>query len=350
MNAVFFFRPAVLLLGPPLVLATVLAYYLNYRSRVKARRRYGDEKLLSRFSRPISLRRERLVSFGWALAMTLLVVAGAGPGIPDSPISVQQGTLHIVVVSDVSNSMRAEDYRSSMPMKDGVPPEQVRAPYGSRLDMVKSLIQNQIMTAAAGNKIGIATYKGDGFVQANLTDDFLALRWIIAHWFAVGDAPGQGSNVSAGLSTALQILEQDNAPGQERVVLLFSDGGFTDKPEAISAVQEKMRQAAVRFIVVGVGSSQPQQVPFWKNGEVTYATDKDGQIITTAIDETALQSLASAMSGEYIHINEGSLSINWAVQLAGVGKTRQETADIFYLPLGLAALILLAIRARGLRS
>lgn len=350
MNAVFFFRPMVLLLGPPLVLATVLFCALNYRSRVGARKRYGDENLLSRFSKPISARRERLILTGWVLVMVLLVVAGAGPGIPDSPISVQQGTLHIVVVSDVSNSMRAEDYRSGMPMKDGLPPEQVRAAYGSRLDMVKSVIQNQIMVAAEGNKIGIATYKGDGFVQANLTDDFLALRWIMTHWFTVGDAPGQGSNVSAGLATALAILDHDDAPGQQRVVVLFSDGGFTDTAESMGAVEEKMRQAAVRLIVVGVGSLQPQQVPFWKNGEVTFATDKDGQIITTSLNETALQSLASAMGGEYIHVNDSALTTNWALQLAGVGKTRQETADIFYLPLGLAAAILFAMRARGLWS
>lgn len=349
MNGVIFLRPVVLIVGLPLVLVTVVLYMLNYRARIGARARYGSEPLLSHFSKTISLRRERLIPIGWALAMALLVVAAAGLCIPDSPISVQQGTMHIVIVSDVSNSMRAEDYRADMPIKDGVPAESVQGPYGSRLDMVKSVIENQIMPAVSGNKIGIATYKGEGFAQANLTDDFLALKWVILHWFTVGDAPGQGSNVSAGLQTALAILEQDQTPGQQRVIVLFSDGGFTDAPENISAIEDKVRQAGVRFIVVGVGSTEPQQVPFWKDGEVTYATDENGQIITTSINETALRDLSNAMSGVYLRITDGALATNWALQLAGAGKTKQETADIFYLPLGLAVLILLGIRVRGIR-
>ncbi len=349
MTELTFLRPAVFLIGLPLILLTVLLCYLNFRSRVDARARYGAGKLIDSFSRGISGRQERLLALGWTLVMALLVVASAGPIIPDAPVRAEKGSLQVVIVSDVSNSMRAEDYRVQMPPKDGVPPTMVKGPYGSRLDMVKSVIINEIMPAVAGNKMGIATYKGDGFQQADLTDDFTALQWIMVHWFNVGDAPGQGSNVAAGLSTALTIFGKDKTSEQQRVIVLFSDGGFTDKPEDITAVEDKIRQSGIRFIVVGVGSTQPQQVPFWADGKPNYAVDKSGQILTTAINETALEHLANAMGGQYVHITGGILDINWALQLAG-SATEQQAADIFYIPLGLAVLILTMIRARGLRG
>lgn len=347
MEALIFLRPAVTIIGLPLILITVALYYLNYRSRLEARSRYGQGKLIDRFSRPISIKQERLLALAWVSVMALFVMAAAGPSLPDAPVRADSGALQIVVVSDVSNSMRAEDYRSQMPFKDGLPPNLVTEAYGSRLDMVKSVIINQIMPAVAGNKMGIATYKGQGFQQADLTSDFIALQWIMNHWFSVGDAPGEGSNVAAGLSTALTIFDKEKTSGQERVIVLFSDGGFTDDRQAIADVVDKIRQQGIRVVIVGVGSEQPQEVPFWADGKPNFAVDKDGKVITVAINELALHELVSAVNGQYVHITGGLLDANWAVQLAG-SQTVQKTADIFYIPLALALLILTMIRVRGL--
>lgn len=347
MNQLTFATPVALAAGLPLVVLTLLVYYFNFRSRRRARDRYGERRLIDRFTPSLSLKGERFLALAWAAVTTLLVLAAAGPSVPDAPIQAATGALQVVIVSDVSNSMRAEDYRAQMPPKDGLPANLVQSAYGSRLDMVKSVIIAQIMPAIAGNKMGLATYKGNGFQQANLTSDYDALTWVMLHWFSVGDAPGEGSNVAAGLATALAIFDKDGTSDQQRVIVLFSDGGFTDKPEAIADIAQQIRKRGIRFVVVGVGSAEPQRVPFWSGGEPNYAVDKDGKTVTVAMNEQALQQLSAMMSGQYLQITGGLLDANWAVQLAG-SHTVQERANLFYIPVAIALLLAAMIRLRGL--
>ncbi|MBS1954297.1 MAG: VWA domain-containing protein [Cyanobacteria bacterium SZAS-4] len=347
MNQLTFATPGALAAGLPLVILTLVIYHFNFRSRRRAREQYGEQRLIDRFSPRLSLARERFLALSWCAVVTLLVFAAAGPSVPDAPIQASSGALQVVIVSDVSNSMRAEDYRDQMPPKDGLPANLVQSAYGSRLDMVKSVIINQIMPAIAGNKMGLATYKGNGFQQANLTTDFTALQWVMVHWFTVGDAPGEGSNVAAGLSTALAIFDKDATSNEQRVIVLFSDGGFTDEPQALVDIAQQIKERGIRLVVVGVGSAAPQRVPFWSEGEPHYAVDENGKPIMVALNEQALRQLSTMMNGQFIQITAGLLDESWAVQLAG-SHTVQERANLFYIPVALALMLIAIIRLRGL--
>ncbi|MGH9550792.1 MAG: vWA domain-containing protein, partial [Terriglobales bacterium] len=208
---------------------------------------------------------------------------------------------------------------------------------------------NDIMPSIMGNELGIATYCGEGFDQADLTTDYKSLRWIMLNWMQVGAAPGGGSDYAEGLKEALTIFQNSPAANKQNVIVWFTDGGFTGDPQELNKVIDQVQQAGIKVIIVGVGSDTPQPIPVYSpTGQNTGFMQKDGKVVTTAIDEGALNALSSRMGAKYIRLIPGQkLDIQWASTLAG-GHTEKHETQIFQYPLGLAAVLLFGLFIRGI--
>ncbi|MBK9204434.1 MAG: VWA domain-containing protein [Candidatus Obscuribacter sp.] len=335
--------------------------YFSYRQRLAARKEWGEEKLIERFTRPFSRTRELIKGCLWLTATALVVLAAAGPLLTDSPIKVKEGSMRLIAVVDVSPSMAAEDYRSVMPGKeitDGrgrviktIPVEQVVGPYGSRLDMAKYVIRRQIMPTLEHNKIGIVNYTGQGFVQAPLTDGYEALSWMMDKRMGINQAPGGGSDYAEGLKTALEMFKTQPQDSLQKVILLFTDGGFTGDPEELTKVLAAVREQNIRIIVVGMGSTNPTYIPKYSaDGQSTGFVEKDGEAVKTAIDEAALQTLVSQTGGDYIRLDPDSpprVKIEWARSF-GATNSEQHDDPIFQYPLGAALLLMGVLMGIGL--
>ncbi|HEY9868164.1 MAG TPA: vWA domain-containing protein [Candidatus Obscuribacterales bacterium] len=324
-------------------------WYASFWFRRKTRQQYGEAGLVDRYTRKPGLVLELLQLGGWLVVLTLLVVATAGPLQPDAPQRARTGSLQVVIVMDVSKSMAAEDYRSVMPGPDGTDGALVVGPHGSRLDMTKYLITTRIMPAIQGNQIGVVTYTGSGFPQADLTDDYTALRFVLTNWVKVGSAPGGGSDFSEGLKEALATFKRDEDPNKEKVIVLFSDGGFTGDQAELAKVTQELAAQRVRLIIVGLGMPAAIPIPVYdENGQLTGYFKKDDKVVTTAIEEANLTRLAAATGGEYIHLtNDKDLQIQWATTLAGT-KVEPRVRHVYQYPLGVALALLLVLSARGL--
>lgn len=342
-------RPEYLLALVVLIPTVVALWYTGYKIRVKARRAYGEEKLIGRFTKPLRLASEAAVLTGWVAVVTLLTVAAAGPVTPAAPTNVKAGTLEVIAVVDVSKSMAPEDYRTVMPPKNGIDPTMVPGAYGSRLDMTKLVLSRQVMPAIQGNRLGIVNYSGNGFNQAPLTDDFTSLKWVMDNWMKIGAAPGGGSDYGEGLKEAVKMFKAEKLTDKQRVIILFSDGGFDGEAENLEKVLEDMRQLNVKLIIVGVGSTTPSPVPLYsRDGQLTGYLQKDGQVQTSALDETALTSLATLTGGEYVRLQaDGKLDIQWASTLGGTRAEKREN-HVYYYPMGVAVLLLGFLFLRGL--
>lgn len=346
-------------LGAGLLAVVLCALFLRagYRARKAARLSYGESRLVDRYSRPLSPRLEALIFFGYAFAIVLLSLAAAAPVMQGAAVRALAGSLDVVVVSDVSRSMASEEYRPFMPARDGVPAEQVAGAYGSRLDFVKHTIESRIMPAISRNRLGIITYSGLGFTQAELSYDHASLRWILRHWMPVGGAPGNGSDFASGLKEALQLFADPAALSvppsgteeRERVIVLFSDGGFTGSQDDLRLITSELLRRRVRLVIIGVGGNQPSAIPQYSaSGEMSGNLMRDGQTVLTHFEEEPLLALRAAADGEYIRLAPGdTLNIDWASVLAG-GRVEIGERHLFIFPL-LAALVLLGIlQIRGI--
>ena len=351
MTALHFLRPLLFTSMAVLLPAVALFWYMGFQLRQKSRKNYEDPGV-SRFSTPLRLAGEYSLLGTWLAAVVLLVVAAAGPVVPDAPTKVQEGSLQVVILSDVSRSMAAEDYRANMPPKNGVTPDLVPGEYGTRLDMAKLVIVSQIMPAVTGNEIGIATYCGNGFDQADLTTDYQSLRWVLENWMHIGAAPGGGSDYSEGLKQALEIFQNSPAANKQKVIVWFTDGGYTGDAQALTDVIAKVQAAGVKVIIVGVGSDSPSPIPVYDptTGQLTGYMQKAGQPVTTSIDEAALNTLTTRIGATYIRLIPGQpLNIKWASTLAGT-HTDEHESQVYQYPLALAMVLIFGLFIRGISA
>ena len=360
---VHWLQPQYLYLLPVAIPALAALFYLSHRQHRVARTAWGEEELIERFTSLISPRRQLARVALCLTAVALTIVAAAGPTLSTLPQVVKEGSTQLIAVVDVSPSMAAEDYRSVMPaqeLTDGkghvlrtVNPVQVVGPYGMRLDMAKYVIRRQIMPTLERNKIGIVNYTGQGFIQAELTDDYSALNWIMTKRMGINQAPGGGSDYAEGLKTALQMFKDQKPNRLQKVILLFTDGGFTGQQSELSKVLSDIRQGGIKIIVVGVGASNPVPIPKYSvDGQLVGFLEEDGKTVQTAIDEAALQTLVLQTGGDYIRLDPASppdVKIQWAHSL-GNTKTEHHQNPAFQYPLAAALALMSVLIGFGLRG
>ena len=332
-----------------LVLALPFAgaiWYASVKAAIFARRAYAEERFLSRFGAPLSLRSQIPALVLWLAAVTLLVGSIAGPTLNMAPQTAKAGSMEVVVAWDASNSMGAEDY------KDDIPAD-VRAQYfgghGNRLDMAKYVVETQIMPAIAGNKIGFETYKGRGFNQAPLTDDYQSLHWVLRNWVRIGQAPCCGSDYGRGLQDAIDVFNKSNNPSAQKVIVLFSDGGFTGDDQQMAEVVKQLHDQHIRLVILGLGTRSSVKVPQYDDtGKFTGYFQVSGKDAYTQIDEAPLRALATETGGQYYHVDHsGVTGINWPSTLAGRDKVELVKTDIYKIPLTVSILMILALAFFG---
>lgn len=328
-------------------------WWLGYRARVSARASYGEARLIDRYSKPLSAGAEALHFFGYACTLLLLGIAAAEPVMDGSPLNASAGSVEVIVVTDVSRSMASEEYRPFMPARNGLAPLQVPGAYGSRLDFVKHTIESRIMPALSNNRLGIVTYSGLGFTQAEPTFDHSSLRWILRHWMPIGGAPGNGSDFASGLLEALGLFSNartdDPLTAGERVIVLFSDGGFTGNADNLQQVVSELSRRRVRLVIVGVGGAEPSAIPLYTpSGEMRGNLMRNGQPVLTHFEEERLLALRASTNGEYIRMAPGeTLNIAWANVLAGE-RVDIGVRHLFAFPLSAALVLVGLLQMRGI--
>lgn len=324
--------------------AVAWLWHANFRAIQASRKAYGEPSLLDPKSR-WTFRAEVGKLVGWCVVAAFVVVAAAGPMMPGRPEKIPTGTLQVVVVMDVSKSMAAEDYRSVMPDKDGSVTSVLGA-RGSRMDMAKYQIE-AVMKAVQGNQVGLVTYTGEGFPQADLTNDTTALGFVLKKWVKVGKAPGGGSDYARGLKEALATFKRDEDPNKQKVIVLISDGGFTGDPQELYQTAEQVNKENVKLFIVGLGSHTAVPIPVYEGDRLTgYRKNKKGDVEMTKLEEENLRQLAAQTRGEYKHVPTDGMAkavdLDWENSLGGF-RTEIKNLDVYAYFVGAALLLLLVV-------
>jgi Ca-activated chloride channel family protein len=212
------------------------------------------------------------------------MLALSDPRYPTGLSHLRAGLLDVVMVMDVSKSMAAADYGAN-----------------SRLDQARQMARH-MLTRLRGNRVGLVTYAGISFRQAELTDDLDALDFILDHWVSIDSVSVSGSNLPAALETGVALFEP--AVEREKLLLLFSDGGTG--PEALSDILAKASQQDIRVVVFGLGHTQPSRIPQYnKHKQFVSYLKADGKVVTTRLNESVLQRVAEGANGTYLRIQHG---------------------------------------------
>lgn len=365
-----------------------IVWALGVKSRLAQRKKWGNDKLWGRFSQTLSLTGESIYGFAWVALFTLGVMAAAGPVTRGLPSSVKAGSLYVCAAVDVSNSMASEEFRPLMPAKNGFAPELVPGTYGTRLDWVKRVLENEVLPAIVNNKFCLTTYTGEGFDQIPLVDNFDVVGWINKNWVKIGNAPGGGSNLAHGLLKAVQMLSETD-DSRERVLLLFSDGGFdvdkegeqlkqvsailaemakaqqrifnaeeTDKGKILDEIARHIKEKKIRLIIVGIGSLTPRQVPIYGGTDREqvigqFKDEETGEIALTRREDRVLEDIRNRTGAEFKILDPdlgAKLGVSWTSLIGGTSLITQAAPipePVYEYPLLLAMLIVFGLLARG---
>lgn len=311
-----------LLLLLPLLL---LLIRLGTHRRTSFVRRLGDPAVLRQTpSRCPALHQEWLRILLVLLPFLSTMVALADPRVPHGALRLRTGVLDAVMVIDVSKSMAAEDYS-----------------HRSRLEKAREILR-YLLPALRGNRVGLVTFAGNSFRQAELTEDFHALDFILQHWVDI-DATGiGGSNLEQAVETGLTLFPED--PQRQKLLLLCSDGG--DGMDDLQAVLTKATQRGIRIIALGLGSLQPSRIPLYDaSHKFSGFLQLDQQVVTTRLNEAPLQQMATATNGRYLRVTHPDVWRNLLQQRAVMGNVLTQDERKVFQPFLLTGLLAFGVQA-----
>ena len=304
-------------------LLAVLYWYAARRGRALMER-FGQHDLVRRLQASVHVTGTRWKQLLLLAGVALLALALARPQFGTRVETLRRQGQDLIVALDVSRSMYAEDV----------------AP--NRLERAKIEI-GRIIRRLDGDRIGLVAFAGDAFVQSPLTADYGAAMMFLGAMDPTLMST-QGTDLARAITVAIEALEE--TPAENRIILIVTDGEDHEGglAEAIAAAAE----ARATVHTVGVGSPDGVPLPDVDGVEARgrFRRDDQGNVITTRLNETALQDIALQTGGDYHRVGQGTGGLDRLVERIEDGGREVEAREVtqfeeqFQIFLGGALLLL----------
>lgn len=207
-----------------------------------------------------------------ALAWSLICVGLAGPTAAELPQPLQRDTNALVVLFDLSPSMRVRD----------LTPDRLTRARLKTIDFLRE--RREGMT-------GLVIYAGDAYTLAPMTPDLNTILHLVPE-LEPEIMPEPGSYVEAALRQGLELLI--NGGHRTGRVLLVTDGMTYGAQQNL---EQLIRQFAEYHLdILGVGTTAGGPIPL---PDGTFARASDGRIAVDSLPEQRLRNLAQRAGGRY---------------------------------------------------
>ena len=288
--------------------------------------RFGEHALVRGLRASVHVAALRWKGVLVVAAVALLGLALARPQFGTRVETLRRQGQDVMVALDVSSSMYAED----------IAPNRIER---ARIEI------GRIVQRLDGDRIGLVAFAGDAFVQSPLTADYGAAMMFLGAMDPTLMSI-QGTDLARAVEVAVEALAE--TPAENRIVVIVTDGEDHEGglAEALAAAVE----ARVTIHTVGVGSVEGVPLPDVDGVEARgrFRRDEEGNVITTRLNETALQDIALQTGGEYHRIGRGTGGLGRLVERIAEGGREVESREVtqfeeqFQIFLG-AALLFLAV-------
>ncbi|MBD9513682.1 VWA domain-containing protein [Pseudomonas sp. PDM22] len=252
----------------------------------------------------------------WQLPLNLLLwvlvlLACARPVLVEKPIQRVQPIRDLMLAIDISQSMETNDYRDAAGNRV------------DRLSIVKGVVRDFI-GQRKDDRIGLIVFGTGAFAQSPPTLDHASLLMLLDE-VGIGMA---GPNTALGDAIGLTIKLLENAPEQQKVLILLTDGNDTGSAITPSHAAAMAHDRGVVVHTIGIGdpeASGDAKVDLRTLQDISRTT---GGRFFRAGDREALQAVYATLDQITPH-QVKTLS-------------HQPKRDLFWMPLGAALLLLLA--------
>jgi Ca-activated chloride channel family protein len=233
-----------------------------------------------------------LVKFGLRLSgFVLIFLALIGPYFIDQRGDSQEVGREIYLLLDVSASMNTADL----------------AP--SRLEKARQAI-SALLPQLQGDRVGLILFTENAYVQCPLTRDLGAVS-LFLNMAQTRQYTQTGTQFRAALSVAMDrfLNVERNDSRSARAIVLISDG--EDFGDTYVSLLERMRQAGIVLIPVGIGSYTGGPVPhFQQDRQVGFKRYEDGTQVISRLEDTRLKELATSFGTRYVSITDAGDDLN----------------------------------------
>lgn len=296
MASCHFLRPE----GFWLLLPLALLLWLLSRRRAKAGawQAVCDARLLPYILQGGTARAARWPLRVTALAGLLAILALAGPACEQRRQPVFRDPSALVIALDLSRSMDATDIKPSRLAR-------------ARLKLIDILKQRR------EGQTALIVYAAEAFTVSPLTDDANTLIALV-NALDTNMMPLQGSDTSAAVARAAQLLQQAGVPKGD--ILLITDGiDERDLQHTLTALDAHPH----RVSVLAVGTPEGAPIALRDGG---FLKDRGGAIVIPKLDAAALQQLARQGGGRYHRITAGDRDIETLLEV--VSSERKTEAQV----------------------
>ncbi|MES2110544.1 MAG: VWA domain-containing protein [Bacteroidota bacterium] len=248
------------------------------------------------------------------LALAVLIVAIARP---QSSLSWQNSTtegIDIVIASDISGSMLAEDFT----------PNRMEAGKNIAIDFIKN---------RPNDRIGLVIFSGESFTQCPLTIDHEVLINLFKD--IKNGMIDDGTAIGMGLATAVNRLKESDT--KSKVIILLTDGSNNTGSIPPITAAEIAKQFGIRVYTVGLGTRGMAPYPVQTPMGIQY------QRVPVDVDEGTLTKIAEITGGKYFRATNNSTLKNIYDQIdklekAKIDVTQYHKKTELFFPFALIAL------------
>ena len=279
-----------------LVAVPLLAAWYAWRYRKQeAALQHSDIAVFTGIGKSLRARLRWLPYALRCVAVGAMIVALARP---QSHLSRQEMTVEgidIVIATDISGSMLAEDFKPN------------------RLEAAKKVAADFI-EGRKNDRMGLVVFAGEAFTQVPLTIDHRVLLQQLGS--LKSGIVRDGTALGDGLATAINRIKDSEA--KSKVIILLTDGVNNQGSVDPQSAAEIAALYGIRLYTIGVGSLGKAPYPFRDQfGRVHY------QNIDVEIDEQLMQNMAAATGdGRYFRATNRKALAEIFSQIDDMEKSR----------------------------
>lgn len=212
---------------------------------------------------------KKLLNFMRILALALIAVLSAQPRLVDTDSKVPVEGIDIMLVLDVSGSMRFQDDESDS---------------RNRLEVAKDEAI-RFVEKRDNDAIGLALFANDSLSRVPLTMDKQLLKRVIQE-IELGFINPDGTLLFTGVLTAANRLK--NSKAKSKVMILLTDGEPTDGDMSPQVVLDIVKQLGIKVYTIGIGSDTPK-----------YQQTFMGFVMVPGVNRPLLERISDATGGKF---------------------------------------------------
>ncbi|MBD3322852.1 MAG: VWA domain-containing protein [Chitinivibrionales bacterium] len=251
--------------------------YILREKRLRATVRFSDLSILHSLPQSPWVRMRHILIALRLIGVGMLIIALARPQKGNTEEEVSTEGVDIILVLDVSTSMKGLDFRPR-----------------NRLHVAKETIKKFIQKRRH-DRIGLVVFAGRSYTKCPLTLDYTILRQFLDE--VTFNEIEDGTAIGTAIATAANRIKDSYA--KSKVIILLTDGANNRGEVAPLTAAEAAGALGIKIYTIGVGKEGKIPYPVQVRNPWTGKVDTRVQMVESELDEQSLVNIADVTKGMF---------------------------------------------------